>query len=207
MMNRVAITGGIACGKSLFSRFLADLGVEIIDADDVVHRLEAPGGEAVPILKELFGAKVIGVDGGIDRRALGAMVFSDDTVRAKVNKVLHPLVRDIIDKWFARAGGTLRAAVIPLLFEAGWQDVWDVIICLVAGKDLQIERLTCGRGLTRDEAERRVAAQIPEAEKAARSHIVINNKSDAAALAKSAEEVYRLLTERAYEYRTNKPGT
>lgn len=204
-MKRVAITGGIASGKSLFSRFLAEAGAEIIDADDVVHSLEAPSGAAVPLLRELFGEKIVGADGGIDRRVLGALVFGDDAARAKVNALLHPMVREVIAQWFERPGESLRVAVIPLLFEAGWQDGWDVIICLVAGQDLQIERLTTGRGLTRDEAERRVAAQMPEAEKAARSHIVINNKSDAAALAKSAAEVYCRLTERAYEYRADKP--
>ncbi len=203
-MKRVAITGGIASGKSLFAGFLAGWGAEIIDADEVVHSLEGPGGAAVPALKDMFGAKIIGPDGGIDRKALGTLVFADDEVRAMVNALLHPMVREVIERWFERPGCAVRAAVIPLLFEAGWQDEWDVVICLVTGEEARIRRLTGGRGLTREEARRRIAAQMPEAEKAARSTMVINNKSDAAALAKSAAEVYRRLTERAYEHRADK---
>ncbi|MDD4020057.1 MAG: dephospho-CoA kinase, partial [Kiritimatiellae bacterium] len=93
MIKRAAITGGIACGKSLFSRHLGRLGVEILDADDVVHSLEAPGGEAVPALVSLFGSRVIGADGGVDRNVLGELVFEDAAARARVNGVLHPLVR------------------------------------------------------------------------------------------------------------------
>ena len=196
-MKRVAITGGIASGKSLFARFLADLGVEIIDADEIVHSLEGPGGAAVPALREMFGAGIIGADGGVDRKALGGLVFGDGAARAQLNALLHPMVREEIARWFARPGGKVRAAVIPLLFEAGWQDDWDVIICLICGADAQMRRLTGDRGLTRAAAARRIAAQMPEAEKAARSNIVISNKSDAKALAKSAEDVFRLLTEKS----------
>ena len=148
-------------------------------------------------LKEMFGAKIIGPDGGIDRKALGALVFADDAARARVNALLHPMVREVIERWFKRPGCAVRAAVIPLLFEAGWQDDWDMVICVVAGEEARIRRLTRGRGLTRADALRRIAAQMPEAEKAARSNIVISNKSDAKALAKSAEDVYRLLTEKS----------
>ena len=204
-MQRVAITGGIASGKSLFARFLAGAGAEVIDADDVVHRLEGPGGAAVPALTALFGGGIIGADGGVDRQALGGLVFGDAAARAKVNALLHPLARAEIARWLARPGGGVRAAVVPLLFEAGWQDGWDAVICLVCGAEAQRRRLTEGRGLTREEAERRIAAQMPEAEKAARSDIVINNKSDAKALAKAAAEVYRQLTERAHEHRARAP--
>jgi len=206
MILRVAITGGIACGKSLFSRSLVQLGLELLDADDVVHRLESPGGEAVPELVCLFGTGVLDADGGINRKALGECVFADSEAREKVNAVLHPLVRREIRKWISAPGEGVRAVVIPLLFEVGWAEDWDVIICLASSEALQRERLMRDRGLSEAQARQRIAAQMPVVEKAARSHLVVNNDADAGALAREAENVYRFLLERANEYRTRVSG-
>ena len=90
---RIALTGGIACGKSLFAKFLRELGIQVIDADDVVHELEAPGGAAVPSIAARFGQEVISPDGGIDRAALAARVFKDASARADLESILFPLVR------------------------------------------------------------------------------------------------------------------
>lgn len=201
MVMRVAITGGIACGKSLFSRALEQLGVELLDADDVVHRLEAPGGAAVPDLVRLFGSSVLDEHGGIDRAVLAERVFSDPEARRQVNAVVHPLVRTALRRWLEEPSDTLRIVVIPLLFEAGWTDDWDIIICLVSNEALQRERLMRFRGLTDEQARRRIAAQMPVAEKAARSHLVVHNDADAEALAREAKKVYRFLMEKANEYR------
>ena len=201
MVMRVAITGGIACGKTLFSRALKQLGAELLDADDVVHGLEAPDGAAVPGLVSLFGRSVLDEDGGIARAVLAERVFNDPAARRQVNAVVHPLVRTVLQTWLEETADALRIAVIPLLFEAGWTDEWDVIICLVSSEALQRERLMRFRGLTDEQARRRIAAQMPVAEKAARSHLVVHNDADAEALAREAEKVYRFLTEKADEYR------
>ncbi len=203
MILRVAITGGIACGKSLFSRYLAQMGVELLDADDVVHCLEAPGGAAVPALVRLLGEGVLDEAGGIDRQVLGDLVFADSDVRAKVNAVLHPLVRESIRVWVSEPAHTIKAAVIPLLFEVGWTDDWDIIVCLASSEAVQLERLMRLRGLSEEQARKRVAAQMPVAEKAARAHLVVHNDADAEALAREAQKVYRFLMERAYEYRSS----
>jgi len=203
MILRVAITGGIACGKSLFSRYLAQMGVELLDADDVVHCLEAPGGAAVPALVRLLGEGVLDAAGGIDRQVLGDLVFADSDVRAKVNAVLHPLVREIIRVWVSEPAHTIKAAVIPLLFEVGWAEDWDIIVCLASSEAVQLERLMRLRGLSEEQARRRVAAQMPVAEKAAKAHLIVHNDADAEALAREAQKVYRFLMERAYEYRSS----
>ncbi|MGI6391410.1 MAG: dephospho-CoA kinase [Kiritimatiellia bacterium] len=205
MVMRVAITGGIACGKSLFSRALEQLGVELLDADDVVHRLEAPGGAAVPDLVRLFGSSVLDEHGGINRAVLAERVFSDPEARRQVNAVVHPLVRTALRRWLEEPSDTLRIVVIPLLFEAGWTDDWDIIICLVSNEALQRERLMRFRGLTDEQARKRIAAQMPVAEKAARSHLVVHNDADAEALAREAKKVYRFLMEKANEYRKRGP--
>ena len=193
---RVAITGGIACGKSLFSRFLSERGVDILDADDVVHRLEAPGGAAVGVIRSIFGKNVVRPDGGVDRVALGNIVFGDACARERLNRVVHPLVRQCIREWLDRSGGRLKAVVIPLLFEAGWDGEWDVIICLVSSEAAQTERLMRLRGLSAEQARARLAAQMPLADKAARSHLVVKNDADAEALEREAAEVHRFLMER-----------
>ncbi len=205
MVMRVAITGGIACGKSLFSRALEQLGVELLDADDVVHRLEAPGGAAVPDLVRLFGSSVLDEHGGINRAVLAERVFSDPEARRQVNAVVHPLVRTALRRWLEEPSDTLRIVVIPLLFEAGWTDDWDIIICLDSNEALQRERLMRFRGLTDEQARKRIAAQMPVAEKAARSHLVVHNDADAEALAREAKKVYRFLMEKANEYRKRGP--
>jgi len=196
-MMRVAITGGIACGKSLFSHYLCQLGVDVLDADDVVHRLEAPKGEAVSAVISLFGESVRGLDGGIDRAALGELIFNNAADRERLNRVVHPLVKLAFKAWLAEPGRKIKAAVIPLLFEVGWDAEWDVIICVVASAPVQMERLMRGRGLSEEQARQRIAAQMPVAEKAARSHLVIHNDADAEALAQEAAKVYRFLIERS----------
>jgi len=193
---RVAITGGIACGKSLFSCHLGRLGVEILDADDVAHELEAPGGEAVPVIRSLFGDGVIGVSGGVDRALLARRVFADPMALARLNRSIHPLVREAVERWLARPGKGVRAVVVPLLFEAGWEGGWDCVICLTSSEATQIRRLMLDRGLTREQALQRISAQMPVAEKAARSNFVVQNDADAEALAQEAVRVYRLLMEK-----------
>jgi dephospho-CoA kinase len=196
MVLRVAITGGIACGKSLFSRYLGELGAEILDADDVVHRLEAPGGAAVAPIQDAFGRRVIRPDGGVDRVALGSLVFADAAARERLNSAVHPLVREAIRDWLARPGSGVRVAVVPLLFEVGWQDDWDVIVCLASSEAEQVDRLVRGRGMSPEQARMRIAAQMPMADKAARAHLVVSNHADADALAQEADKVYRFLTEK-----------
>lgn len=200
MVVRVAITGGIACGKSLFSHTLSELGAEILDADEVVHALEAPGGAAVVPIRDLFGERVLGPDGGISRRALGEIVFSDSQARERLNGAVHPLVREAVQRWLERPGCGVRAAVIPLLFEVGWQDGWDLVVCLVSSEAEQIERLVRDRGLTPQQARSRVAAQMAAEEKAGRSGWVVHNHDGARALAAEAYRLYRFLMEKMNEH-------
>lgn len=150
-MKRVAITGGIACGKSLAARLLNEAGIETIDADDIVHRL-VPEEE---------------------RRRLAKTVFKDPVARKELEARLHPLVRADINEFLS--GGGRRIAVIPLLFEVRWDADFDIICCVASERESQIRRMTATRGYSREEAESRLAAQLPVEEKAAKSHYVIRN--------------------------------
>lgn len=174
---KIALTGGIACGKSLFAKFLRELGIHVLDADDVVHELEAPDGAAVPAIAARFGRNVLAPDGGIDRPALAARVFSDTAARADLESILFPLVRSRM------AGGSgvsplqITIHIIPLLFESHWETDYDILLCIASPVDLQIARMMTSRGYSRAHAEARLAAQWPVVEKAARCHYTVMNDS------------------------------
>ena len=168
---KIALTGGIACGKSLLCQFLNEFGVETIDADDVVH-------EILPDPEE--------------RRRIAAEVFADPEKRRALEAKIHPMVKERIDQWLiGRPAGSdplthrryakgsdpmvARIAVIPLLFEVHWEKNFDIISCVVSSRESQIERMVTTRSMTRAEAEARLTAQLPVEEKARRSHYVIHN--------------------------------
>ncbi|MEI6779361.1 MAG: dephospho-CoA kinase [bacterium] len=197
MSLTVAITGGIACGKSLFSTYLQQMGVEILDADDAVHALQASGGEAVEPIRARFGSQVIAADGSVDRAKLGRIVFADATARKALNEIVHPMVRETIQRWMKHPGGcAIKAAVIPLLFEVGWEEDWNLIICVQSDTQTQIDRLMRFRGLSAEQARQRLDSQMPIAEKAARAHLTVNNNAGEEKLASEAKRIYRLLMER-----------
>ena len=171
---KIALTGGIACGKSLFAKFLKELGIRLVDADDIVHELEAPGGDAVRPITSRFGDGVLAPDGGIDRSALAALVFSDPVARADLEAMLFPAVRARLS---ADGGTALTVHAIPLLFESHWESDYDTIVCIASPVGLQIDRMVRTRGYTRRHAEARLAAQLPVAEKIARSDYTVMNDS------------------------------
>ena len=186
---KVALTGGIACGKSLLSNFLRELGVETIDADDVVHEL---------------------IPDPAERRRIAAEVFADPEKRRALEAKIHPLVKERIDQWFEGAGDRswsselelegrgqgsgvsgsgVKIAIIPLLFEAHWEKNFDIICCVVSSREKQIERMMTTRGMTLTEAEARLAAQMPVEEKARRSQYVIRNDGTAEELRAEAQKL------------------
>ena len=192
---RIALTGGIACGKSLFAKFLRELGIQILDADDVVHELEAPGGAAVPSIAARFGQEVIASDGGVDRAALATRVFADPAARADLESILFPLVRSYLGRAVAPRP-PITVHIIPLLFESHWETDYDILLCIASPVDLQIARMMTSRGYSRAHAEARLAAQWPVAEKAARCHYTVMNDSTPEHLRDEAKRLVAWLKER-----------
>ena len=200
---KIALTGGIACGKSLFAKFLRELGIQVIDADDVVHELEAPGGAAVPSIAARFGQEVISPDGGIDREALAARVFKDASARADLESILFPLVRTALGQrascplhWDNGHLARCTIHIIPLLFESHWETDYDILLCIASPVDLQVARMMTSRGYSRAHAEARLAAQWPVAEKAARCHYTVMNDSTPEHLRDEAQRLVVWLKER-----------
>lgn len=194
---RIALTGAIASGKSAFSAFLNGEGVQTLDADDVVHALEAPGGECVEEIAGLFGAQVLAPDGGIDRRAVAEAVFGKDcsAARAALERIVLPKARKRILDWCDEDSLMPRVAVLPTLFESGWEGDFDFIACIVSPEELQVKRLVELRGYSTEEAVARISAQLPAKEKSARSNITIVNGSGLEELEEEAARFARLVKE------------
>ena len=181
---RIAVTGGIACGKSTVARMLEKAGCAVLDTDDVTHGLEGPGGAAVPLIAEAFGEGVIAPDGSVNRRKLGEVVFSNPACLARLNSILHPLVAKEVDRWLEDQTECIaKVVLVPLLYEAGFdQSVkWNAVLAVVCSEKEQIRRII-GRGFNEEEAFARIRAQIPCAEKAARADYAIWNDADIGAL-------------------------
>ena len=194
---KIALTGGIACGKSTLAKFLAELGIRVLDADDVVHALEASGGEAVEPIRARFGDGVIARDGGVDRKALADVVFADPSARRELEDLLFPRVRRILLDFASQSDATaLHISVIPLLFESHWESDYDIIIAIASPERIQIERMMKTRGYTRAQAEARLAAQMPVAEKAARADFAVVNDSTTTHLRDEAQRLVSWLKER-----------
>jgi len=192
---RIAVTGGIACGKSTVARMLERHGGEVLDTDDVAHVLEGPGGAAVPEIAQTFGSGVVAADGAVDRRKLGALVFGDADALERLNAILHPLIAAEVDAWLeGESAAPFKAVLVPLLYEAGFDAkvAWDKVLAVVCSEAEQIRRLK-GRGFNEDEARRRIASQMSCAEKAARADCVIWNDADMRTLEGEVETALRRL--------------
>ena len=202
---RIALTGGIACGKSTLAKFLRELGIRLLDADDVVHELEAPGGAAVPAIVARFGAGLLAADGSVDRPKLAGIVFADAAARRDLEAILFPLVRSRLRAFTSEAArrgrppstAPLYIAIIPLLFESHWEGDYDIILAITSPLECQIHRMMRTRGYSRVQAEARLAAQMPVAEKAARADFVVVNDSTHEHLKDEARRLVAWLKERA----------
>lgn len=183
-MRRVALTGGIATGKTHVARRLAEHHhIPVIDSDLIVHGAFAARGPLVDRVAGRFGESVRSPDGSIDRRTLARVVFSDPTARHALEALVHPYVYQQISDWFESlpAATPFAVADIPLLFETKRAGDFDVVIVAAAAPDVQLQRVMERDGATRAEAERRLEAQWPIEEKVARADYVIRtdgNKED-----------------------------
>ncbi len=168
-MLKVALTGGIATGKSYVRARIAAHGVPTIDADAVVHALLGPGSDTTAAVARRYGPGVVGRDGRVDRKALGALVFGDPDARRDLEAIVHPRVYSRLVEWMAEqaaAGARWAVADIPLLFETSRQGDFDRVVVATCSREDQVRRIVRRDGLAETEALARMAAQWPTAEKA-----------------------------------------
>jgi dephospho-CoA kinase len=177
----VALTGGIASGKSTVARRLARLGAVVVDADVLAREVVEPGTPALARIAEKFGAHVITADGSLDRAALGAIVFGDDDARRALNAITHPAVgersRALFDAAHAADPDAVVVYDVPLLIDGhgnGRVDEFDRVIVVSADEETRARRLVELRGMDEAEARRRIASQAPEAARLAIADDVID---------------------------------
>lgn len=177
-MLLVALTGGIASGKSTVARRLEEHGAVIVDADQVARQVVEPGEPALARIAEEFGPGVIAADGTLDRAALGAIVFSDPEGRQRLNAITHPAVLDRSRALFAAAGDADPDAIvvydIPLLVEAGRIDEFDLRVVVHAATETRVSRMIELRGMTREEALHRINSQATDTDRFAIADVVID---------------------------------
>jgi dephospho-CoA kinase len=173
--RRVALTGGIATGKSHIRARLQKLGVPTIDADTLAREAVAPGSAGLAAVAQRFGAGVLNADGSLDRPALGRVVFADALARRDLEAIIHPQVRRLTDAWFESLDRTTPFAVadIPLLFEVGRDKDFDVVIVAACEPETQVRRVIQRDGVTEIEARQRLAAQLPIGDKVKLADFVI----------------------------------
>jgi dephospho-CoA kinase len=168
-MLRVGLTGSIATGKSFVSGVLAGLGCRVVDADELARRVVEPGTEGLRAVVEEFGAEVLSADGALDRARLGAMVFGDARRRERLNAILHPLIiaeQDaLLRRWEEEDPRAVAVVDAALMIESGGYRRFDKLIVVHCRPEAQLERLMRRNSLSRVEAERRIAAQMPQEEK------------------------------------------
>lgn len=199
-MQVIALTGGIASGKSLVAARLEELGAVHVDADVLAREVVAPGTEGLAAIAEHFGDRVIGPDGALDRPALGAIVFSDPAERQVLNDVTHPRVWRRATQLIADAeAGDPDAVVVydvPLLVEGGAARHlhFDLVVVVQADRAERIRRLVDLRGMGADEAERRIAAQAGDDERLAVADVVIDNSASVPATLAQVDALWARLT-------------
>jgi dephospho-CoA kinase len=174
-MLRVALTGGIATGKSYCLARFAALGVPTIDADALARDAVAPGSSGLAAIAARFGAALLTADGSLDRPALGRIVFADAKARAALEAIVHPEVYRRIREWFANLPAPTRVAIadIPLVFETGHNHDFDEVVVAACDSEEQVRRVMARDNLTDAEARARLAAQWPIEEKVKRANRVI----------------------------------
>lgn len=186
---RIGLTGGIGSGKTTVANLFAGLGVEIVDTDAIAHNLVEPGKPALARIIEAFGESVLGPDGQLDRRRLGRLVFENPGQRRRLEAILHPLIREEVNRRTAAVTTPYCLVVIPLLIETGFTDTVDRILVIDAEEEDQIRRTMARSGLSETEVRHVLAAQAGRAGRLAAADDVIRNDRD---LHHLEEEVGRL---------------
>lgn len=189
----VGLTGGIGSGKSEVARRLAELGAYVIDMDALARAALAPGAAGELAVGAAFGERVLAGGGGLDRARLADLVFTDPAARARLEAIVHPLVRSRAAELTAAApAGAIVVHEVPLLVESGLAGGYDVVVVVIADEQTRLRRLIA-RGLTEAQARARIAAQCSDADRRAVADLVLPNAAPIEALPESVAKLWSAL--------------
>lgn len=194
---RVALTGGIASGKSTVAELFAARGVPVIDTDLIARQVVEPGEPALAAVIAAFGRGVLGADGRLDRPRMRERVFGDPAARRRLEAILHPAIRAELERQSRAAGGPYQLLVIPLLVESGRRDHVDRVLVVDVPEATQIERLIRRDGASREQAQAALRAQATREARLAFADDVIENTADLTALEPRVDELHRDYLHRA----------
>ena len=190
----IGLTGGIACGKSAVSFELRKFGAQTLDIDEVTHELLEPAGELYETYVQHFGKYIVAVDGLLNKKIIGEIIFNHPDEREWINSVAHPILlnaaRDFLEECAAE-GVELAIVEVPLLFEAGWEFLFDEIWAVYVGRAKQMWRLIQRDNLSQQQAIARLNSQMPPEEICARADVVINNKRNTSYLRRQVRAALR----------------
>jgi dephospho-CoA kinase len=192
-VRTLGVTGGIGAGKSSVVQMLAGLGAVVIDADRVGHEVYAPGTPGFAQVVAAFGRDIVGADGAIDRKRLGGIVFADAAALARLNAIVHPLIREAVGQRVAAARAVGAAPIVveaALLIEAGWDALVDEVWLVVARREVIEERLTAQRGMDAAAVAARMRAQLADDERRAHADVVIDNSGSREQLRREVERLW-----------------
>lgn len=199
MLRKIAVTGGLACGKSSVCRFFQDLGAHVVSADEVVHHLLSPKTSLGHQVIDLLGKDII-VNDQIDRSLIAKKVFSDKQLLRSLEKLLHPAVMAEIERQYqqVKASGhvTLFVAEIPLLFEIGQESHFDATVAVFADSESSRKRFKAATGYGDAEYNQRTSLQLSPEEKAKSADYVINNQGSLSQLRQAVDKLFHVLTRR-----------
>ncbi len=192
-MKVLGLTGGIGSGKSMVARMFAQIGADVIDADQLARDVVEPGQPALEEIATAFGRDILLPDGRLHRGKLAGIIFADPAARARLNAITHPRIRQRMDAEIAarRSGSGVLVVDIPLLYENDRTATVEAVIVVWVNEKTQLRRLRERDGLTLEEARQRIAAQMPLDEKRARADMVIDNSGSRENTRRQVEAIYR----------------
>lgn len=192
----IGLTGGIGSGKSTVAALLAEHGFPVVDADQLAREVVEPGQPALAELAEAFGQDVLHDDGSLNRPELAARAFVDKEHTELLNSITHPRIRQLREQRFRQAADAGADAVVydmPLLVEQGVDKHMDLTVVVDVDVEERIRRLVSTRGLTEEDARRRIAAQVDDAERLAAADVVIDNNGPVEALGEQVDQLSRVI--------------
>src|SRR5262245_8703069 len=198
-MLKVGLTGSIAVGKSFVLDVLRELGARTIDADQIARECVGPGSPGLAGVVKEFGKDALNADGALDRAKLGAIIFNDELKRQKLNSILHPFIiarqDELMRQWEKETPNAIAVIDAALMIESGGYKRFDKLIVVHCQPEIQIQRLMKRNNLSRDEAESRIKAQMPQEEKMKYANYLIDTSGDRENTRLEVEAVWRELGE------------
>ncbi len=195
-MLKIGVTGSAGSGKSLVCEGFRRIGLVTLDCDEIARQVVEPGRAAYDLVVKAFGSKVVAPDGTLDRPALRHMIVATKGSREKLESILHPVIISETVRLMDEAVHSKQkscAVEVPLLFELGMENLFDVVVVVTASDSTLVDRISCRDGVDRESAQKLLAIQMPQSEKIQKADYVIENRGEPGAVFKSVNVLYRKL--------------